>query len=124
MKRSFVDQICTGYPLLMRAQALSYRDELNAVLVKKQSHGKYLGGYPTQLGDDGHFFHVVEVECEKQRRSITACLQGDRGFAEVLPQAGPSLVTAYFSSFSKLLRLNCRYIMPSSFWSCVVGWSA
>lgn len=50
--RTFTESVCTGYPLLVRAQSLSYLDSLEAVIGDAQSPGEYLGGYGTRAGDD------------------------------------------------------------------------
>lgn len=50
--------MCIGYTSLMRAQASSYRNRLNALLGNAQSRGESLGGSRVYAVEDGRFVHL------------------------------------------------------------------
>lgn len=87
--------VCTGYSLVMCAQASSYFDRPNALLDDTKPREGYLGSFHVLVSVVGRFLHDVVVDSNEEDEILTPRLQ----------PAGE-----VFKIFSYLLLSSCVYL--------------
>lgn len=71
--------------LLVRRQVSSYRNQHIALLGDTQLRGEYFGWYRTRVGEDGHSFHVGDVDSDEGREGSTRRHQIDCDVPDIPP---------------------------------------
>lgn len=88
---NFANRACTGYTIVIRAQASSYRDGFDDVLGDSQSSGEYPGGFHVRVVEDEPSLHHGDEDSDEECGGRTPPTEGDHLRDEVVvvsPSAG------------------------------------
>lgn len=69
----FSEFVCTGYTLLIRTQASSYRSCLIAVICHAQARRKCPGGFRLRVWEYGLWLHLDDEDIAAEREGPTLC---------------------------------------------------